>query len=70
MFDRNTLTSNSGWDQDGRDTESFIDVRELQRQLIEQGVDIVTETDESGSGPGSILVVDPEGNPILIDQHR
>lgn len=70
MFDRNMLTFNPGWDQDGHDTESFIDVRELRRRLIEQGVHIVTETDESGSGPGSIVIVDPDGNPILIDQHR
>jgi catechol 2,3-dioxygenase-like lactoylglutathione lyase family enzyme len=70
MFDRNTLTFNPGWDQDGRDTESFTDIRDIQRQLIEQGLDIAATTDESGSGPGSILILDPDGNPILIDQHR
>lgn len=70
MFDRNTLTFNPGWDEDGHDSESFTDVRQLQQELKALGIDILTEVDESGSGPGSILVADPDGNPILIDQHR
>jgi len=70
MFDRNTLTFNPGWDQDSHDSESFTDVRQLQRKMKALGIDILTEVDESGSGPGSILIADPDGNPILIDQHR
>ena len=69
MFERNTLTFNPGWDSDAAAVESFTDIRELQRQLKEKGVEFVSEVDESGSGPGSFIVVDPDGNPILVDQH-
>lgn len=69
MFDRNTLTFNPGWDGDANALDSFTDVREIQRTLKSEGVEIVTEVDESGSGPGYLMVVDPDGNPILIDQH-
>lgn len=69
MFDRNTLTFNPGWDQDARPLESFTDIRELQRQLKEQGLEFVSEADESTTGPASFMVMDPDGNPILIDQH-
>jgi catechol 2,3-dioxygenase-like lactoylglutathione lyase family enzyme len=69
MFERNSLTFNPGWDRDAKAVESFTDVRELQRRLKEQGVEFVSEVDESGSGPGSFIVVDPDGNPILVDQH-
>jgi len=69
MFERNSLTFNPGWDRDTNALTSFTDVRELQRQLKALGVAIATEVDESGSGPGSFVVVDPDGNPILIDQH-
>jgi lactoylglutathione lyase len=69
MFDRNTLTFNPGWDGDANALGAFTDVRELQRTLKAEGVEIVTEVDESGSGPGYFMVVDPDGNPILIDQH-
>jgi catechol 2,3-dioxygenase-like lactoylglutathione lyase family enzyme len=69
MFDRNTLTFNPGWDGDANALGTFTDVRELQRALKAEGVEIVTEVDESGSGPGYFMVVDPDGNPILVDQH-
>jgi catechol 2,3-dioxygenase-like lactoylglutathione lyase family enzyme len=70
MFDRNMLTFNPGWDQYCNNTESYTDVRDIQKKLKELGVPLATEADEGTSGPASIVVVDPDGNPILIDQHR
>ena len=69
MFEKNTMTFNPGWDSSANVLESFTDVRELQRQLRAQGVEFVTEADEAGSGAGSFIVVDPDGNPIFVDQH-
>ena len=69
MFEKNVLTFNPGWDQHAAPLESFTDVRDIQRQLKEQGVKLLNETDLDGSGPGSFIAVDPDGNPILIDQH-
>ena len=69
MFERNTLTFNPGWDGNAQPIDAFTDVRELQRRLKEAGVDIETEVDESGSGPGYFIVNDPDGNPIFVDQH-
>lgn len=69
MFDKNTLTFNPGWDGSARKLPAFTDVRELQRQLKAQGVHIVKEADDGTAGPASFLVVDPDGNPILVDQH-
>jgi lactoylglutathione lyase len=69
MFERNTLTFNPGWDRDGNALPSFTDVRELQGRLKAAGVEFTLEADESGSGPASFIVVDPDGNPILFDQH-
>lgn len=69
MFEKNSLTFNPGWDSDATALPSFTDVRELQRQLKAQGVEFVSEVDESSSGPGSFIVVDPDGNPIIVDQH-
>jgi lactoylglutathione lyase len=69
MFDRNTLTFNPGWDSNARKLEAFTDVRELQNQLKAQGVEITSEADERTTGPASFIVTDPDGNPILIDQH-
>jgi lactoylglutathione lyase len=70
MFDRNTLTFNPGWNQQANETESFTDIRELQRKLKAQGVALASEADEGTEGPASIMLVDPDGNPVLIDQHR
>jgi catechol 2,3-dioxygenase-like lactoylglutathione lyase family enzyme len=69
MFENNTLTFNPGWDRDAQPVDEFTDVREIQRRLKADGIEIATEVDESGSGPGFLIVVDPDGNPILIDQH-
>lgn len=69
MFDKNILTFNPGWDQDANKLGSFTDVRALQRELKARGVTLVSEADESTSGPASFVVVDPDGNPILVDQH-
>ena len=70
MFEKNILTFNPGWDQQCNDTRSFTDVREIQRKLKAQGVTLASEADESSTGPASITLVDPDGNPVLIDQHR
>ena len=69
MFDRNILTFNPGWDSNAQQLPAFTDVRELQRQLKAQGVHLVSEADESTTGPASFVAVDPDGNPILVDQH-
>jgi lactoylglutathione lyase len=69
MFERNMLTFNPGWDSNCGTLPSFTDVRELQRQLKAQGLQLQQEADESGSGPASFVVIDPDGNPILVDQH-
>jgi lactoylglutathione lyase len=69
MFDRNMLTFNPGWDADGNALADFTDVREIQRRLKEAGIELVQEADPSVEGPGHLMVVDPDGNPILIDQH-
>jgi lactoylglutathione lyase len=69
MFDKNILTFNPGWDSDAQRLPVFTDVRDLQRQLKEQGVVLQVEADESTTGPASFIAVDPDGNPILVDQH-
>ncbi len=69
MFERNTLTFNPGWDGNAQKLAAFTDVRELQRRLKAQGVQVVNEADESTMGPASFVAVDPDGNPILVDQH-
>jgi catechol 2,3-dioxygenase-like lactoylglutathione lyase family enzyme len=69
MFEKNILTFNPGWDSDAQKLAKFTDVRELQRQLKAQGVQLAQEADESTTGPASFLAVDPDGNPILVDQH-
>ena len=69
MFERNMLTFNPGWNSDARKLDHFTDVRELQRQLRAQGVKFLSEADENTKGPASFVTVDPDGNPILVDQH-
>jgi len=69
MFDKNLLTFNPGWDSNAQKLPSFTDVRELQRQLKAQGVSLMTQADESTTGPASFIAVDPDGNPVLVDQH-
>ncbi len=70
MFDKNMLTFNPGWDSSAQPLPSFADVREIQKRLKAEGIALVTEADEATTGPASCMVIDPDGNPILIDQHR
>ena len=69
MFDKNILTFNPGWDNNAQKLAAFTDVRELQHQLKTQGVEFAQAADEATTGPASFIVVDPDGNPILVDQH-
>lgn len=69
MIPKNTLTFNPGWNDNAQKLESFTDVREIQKNLKSKGIDLTEETDEKTKGPGWISLVDPDGNPILIDQH-
>lgn len=69
MFEKNILTFNPGWDSNAQKLGAFTDVRDLQRKLKAQGVVLMNEVDESTTGPGSFMAVDPDGNPVLVDQH-
>ncbi len=69
MFEKNILTFNPGWGQDARPLNEFTDVRELRRALESREIEIQGEADESTTGPASFMITDPDGNPILIDQH-
>ena len=69
MFSKNTLTFNPGWDRNGGTLPDFDDVRDIQRTLKERGLTMAPEADESTTGPASLMVLDPDGNPILLDQH-
>ena len=69
MFEKNMLTFNPGWDSEARELDTFTDVRHLQHQLRDKGVEFINQADESTSGPASFMVVDPDGNSILVDQH-
>lgn len=69
MFEKNILTFNPGWDSSANRLETFTDVRELQRQLKTRGVEFQSEADENTTGPASFVIIDPDGNPILVDQH-
>lgn len=69
MFERNMLTFNPGWDGSARPLAHFTDVRDIQRHLKAQGVTLVAEADENTEGPASLMVLDPDGNPVLLDQH-
>jgi lactoylglutathione lyase len=70
MFEKNILTFNPGWDENAKNLDSFTDVREIQRHLKERGIQLQTEADEATEGPAHIMLEDPDGNSILIDQHR
>jgi predicted enzyme related to lactoylglutathione lyase len=69
IFDKNILTFNPGWGSDAQPLKEFTDIRELQRQLKASGLDMMTAADESSTGPASFMIVDPDGNTILVDQH-
>nr|WP_299338042.1 VOC family protein [Allomuricauda sp.] len=70
MFDGNILTFNPGWDESAKEIPSFDDVRHIQKHLKSNGVLLESEADESTTGPASLVVKDPDGNVIMIDQHR
>ena len=69
MFEKNTLTFNPGWDGNAQKLATFTDVRELQRQLKAKGVELAAQADEATTGPAFFMAIDPDGNPILVDQH-
>ena len=69
MFEKNTLTFNPGWDRNANKLDTFTDIRTLQGRLKELGVELISEADENSAGPASFLLLDPDGNPILVDQH-
>ncbi len=69
MFEKNILTFTPGWSSDAQQLSELTDVRELQRQLRDGGIDIISEADESSTGPASFLIMDPDGNTIMVDQH-
>ncbi|HEX9228687.1 MAG TPA: VOC family protein [Arthrobacter sp.] len=69
MFEKNMLTFNPGWNQNAEALDSFTDVRELQRELKAKGTEFISEADEGTTGPSSFILVDPDGNPVLVDQH-
>lgn len=70
MFEQNVLTFNPGWNQQAEPLDEFTDVRDLQKELRKRGIEFHTEADEQGSGPASFSLLDPDGNPVLVDQHR
>jgi len=69
MFEQNILTFNPGWDQNANKLDNFTDVRDIQRELKGRGIEFESEADESSTGPASFIVIDPDGNSIMIDQH-
>lgn len=70
MFEGNILTFNPGWDQSAQPLDNFTDIRDIQKHLKAQGISVDPEADEASSGPASFMLRDPDGNVILVDQHR
>jgi len=70
MFEKNILTFNPGWDQNAENLDTFMDIRDIQKQLKSKGLKLLTEADETNQGPAHLVIEDPDGNQILIDQHR
>jgi catechol 2,3-dioxygenase-like lactoylglutathione lyase family enzyme len=70
MFENNILTFNPGWDQNAKNLEAFDDVRSIQKSLLDSSIKLETEADTKTTGPASLVLLDPDGNTILIDQHR
>lgn len=70
MFENNILTFNPGWDENGKNKDQFDDIREIQKQLVNSGIKIDPKADEKTTGPASFMITDPDGNVILLDQHR
>lgn len=69
MFEKNIITFNPGWDENANALKNFDDVRDIQKSLKQKSVELISEADEQSSGPASITLIDPDGNPVLIDQH-
>ena len=69
LFEKNMLTFNPGWNQNAEPVEPFTDVRQLQRELKAKGIEFLSEADEGTAGPASFMLLDPDGNPVLFDQH-
>ena len=69
MFEKNILTFNPGWDSSAQPLDTFTDVREIQEKLKADGIEFASEADEITTGPASFVILDPDGNPILVDQH-
>ena len=69
MFEKNILTFNPGWDSSAQPLDTFTDVREIQEKLKADGIEFASEADETTTGPASFVILDPDGNPILVDQH-
>lgn len=69
MFEKNVMTFNPGWDRSAQSLADFDDVREIQKQLKALGLTLSTEADATTTGPASLMLLDPDGNPVLIDQH-
>ncbi len=69
MFDKNMMTFNPGWNANAEAVKDFTDVRDIQKRLKSAGISVMNEADETTTGPASFMVIDPDGNPILIDQH-
>ncbi len=69
MFENNILTFNPGWDENANQLDDFDDVREIQKKLKTKGIKLEHEADESTAGPASFVVLDPDGNAVLVDQH-
>jgi len=70
MFEKNMLTFNPGWNDQAENLESYKDIREIQDELREKGIEFESMVEENTEGPGSFMIIDPDGNPILVDQHR
>ena len=70
FIEKNTLTFNPGWDQNAQNVDAFEDVRDIQKRLKADGISFVSEADETTTGPASFVIMDPDGNPSLVDQHR
>ena len=69
MFEKNILTFNPGWDKNGEPLDNYTDVRDIQKRLGSEGIVFESKVDEKSQGPASFLIIDPDGNPILFDQH-
>lgn len=70
MFEKNIMTFNPGWDQNAENTETFTDVRDIQKDLKSKGIEFLDQADEDTEGPENFIILDPDGNPIMLDQHR